>query len=121
MQAGKAIYSLLSSVESDIYPVNIPQGVKGNKIVYNVISATPSDRKDGTSAVDTLRVQVSVYTGRYDDGIVLAESVRSALDNYTGTTGGVAVDRIRFESEQHTYNLDTDQYGVITDYMMRLK
>lgn len=121
MQAGKAIYSLLNTVEADIYPVNIPQGVTGKKIVYNIVSVIPADRKDGKSAVDTSRVQISIYAERYDDAVELSESVRSAIDNYKGTAGGVAVDRIRFESEQHTYDLESDQYGIISDYFIRIK
>ena len=121
MQVGKAIYSLISAVEANVYPVSIPQGVKGNKVVYNIISNVPTNIKNRVSAVDQYRVQISCYTNKYNTVCTLAQSIRTALDNYSGTVAGVLIDRIRFENQMDTYDLQSDQYGIMTDYIIKIK
>lgn len=49
-------------------------------IVYRRMSLEHSPTKAGYPGADTVRVEVSVFTEKYGEGVELAEAVRQALD-----------------------------------------
>ena len=120
MNAGKVIVSRLSGVIA-IYPKVAPQTTTGTHAVYHVISVVPTDVKQSASVVDVIRCQVSIFADTYTALQAAADAVRTALDYFQGTTGGIAVDLIRYKNETDSNEMDTDQYMVAQDYFIRLK
>lgn len=122
MNVGKAIFSLLTSVNTaKVYPAVAPQGEKLPLIVYNILSNVPTGKKDGVSPLDTFRVQVSIFAQTYTAACTLAASVRTALDGQRGTHGTVLIDHIVFSSENDGYTEGTDEYMIVQDYFVRVK
>jgi hypothetical protein len=106
MEAGKAIYSILSgdsnvtTITALIYGNEARQGITIPCIVYNTISDTPLNTKSGFNALVS-RVQVSCFAETYEAVNALAIVVRNSLaDKALGTYGGVVVQNIKFESSQ---------------------
>jgi hypothetical protein len=104
MEAGKAVYSILSnasgvtSITSRIYGNEARQGVIFPCVVYNVISDVGINSKSGIGAINS-RVQVSCFSESYDACNTLAIAVRAALaDKAKGTYGDVVVQTIKFDS-----------------------
>ena len=104
MEAGKAIYSILSgdsnitAITPRIYGNEGRQGVVFPCIVYSVISDVGLNSKSGMSALNS-RVQISCFATEYADVNTLAIAVRTSLkDKAKGSYGGVNVQVIKFDS-----------------------
>ena len=108
MEAGKAIYNILSTdsnvtaVTSRIYGNEARQGMVFPCVIYNVISDVGVNTKSGMGALQS-RVQVDCYCEKYEDVNALAILVRTSLaDKAKGTYGGVLVQTIKFDSSNDT-------------------
>lgn len=121
MEVGKVIKSLLNTAGINCYPESAPQQVTGDIVVYSGISDVPTTSKGNTSKVDTYRVQVNSYSNTYAKVVLLAGYVRTALDNKSGTIGGLAVDGIYFNNQQGGFELEPNNYVITQDYMVRIK
>jgi hypothetical protein len=104
MEAGKAIYNILSNaagvtaITTSIYGNEAKQGIDFPCVVYNTISDVGVNSKSGMAAINS-RVQVSCFAEKYEDANSLAIAVRATLaDKAKGTYGGVNVQVIKFDS-----------------------
>lgn len=126
---GKAIYGILSAaapvsgyVGTRIYPDMATQNATYPFIVYRVTASLPSDTKEGASTLDVVEVTVEVYAKTYTQGQDIAGAVRTALDRYSGTVSGVAIDSIRFSgAASMPMELDEHIYIVEHTYNVREK
>ena len=121
MQVGKVIKSLINTAGYNCYPDVIPQTVTGDAIVYHVISDVPLTSKDGTSHVDSFRVQIDCYAHDYPGACALAQAVRTALDRKSGTYGTLSVDQINFIDQRSSYDLELNETGIQMDFYVRIK
>lgn len=124
---GKAIFSTVNGVqdiESRVYPLRIPQETdlgSNAAISYYVISTTPETTKDSRSLVDTLRIQVSIFSQSYSTLNTIAGLVREALDGLTGEVAGCSVDSCWFSDESDLYEDEHRIFHKAQDYMVRVK
>lgn len=87
LSTGKAIYSLLSSDAGitrrvrKIFPV-VADDAQMPYIAYRRVGLSINPQKLGLGA-DTVSMEVTVFTESYEEGVSLAELVRSALETYT--------------------------------------
>jgi hypothetical protein len=70
---------------SSVYPLRVPQGKPLPAVTYQRISTSPTDCKESVSALDNLRVQLTVFSEQYEELEGISHAVRAALDGYTGT------------------------------------
>lgn len=106
MEAGKAIYNILSNASAvttitpRIYGNEARQGVVFPAITYNIVSNVPFNTKSGIGAYKS-RVQVSCFAETYDGANALAIVVRNALaDKALGSYGGVICQSIKLDNTQ---------------------
>lgn len=124
---GKVLYSTLAGITgiaTRIYPMRIPQNIDFSTtaaISYYVISTSPEDVKDSRSLVDTLRVQISIFSTTYSQTNTIAQSAREALDGLTGEVAGCSVDYMRFQDEADIYEDDHKIYHRVQEYTVRVK
>jgi len=96
---GSAIKSILSGVTQYVDGGRIPANRGSQWIIYNMISSLPHNTKGGASDYDKYRFQIDSYARTYSAVDTLAASVRSTLDEYSGTSESVVIDHIFFEGE----------------------
>ena len=129
MSAGKAIYGILSAnagvaalVSTRIYPDIATQDTAFPFVVYQIEGTTPSDTKDGVSKMDMVDFAVMAYAKSYTSAQDIASACRTALDRYSGTMQGVAVDSIIFKDQQSAQmNADEKVFAVMQAYSLRQK
>ena len=127
MQAGKAIYNILSasavnsSVGGRIYPQIGPQNAAAPFIVYVLDSTDPSDTKSGVSTLDTAIYDVIVVSSSYSEMATISDQVRAALDRYAGTVSGVEVQSIQLNNIDTDYDQDSARYMSGQDFSIRIK
>jgi len=96
---GSAIESILSSVTANVTGGRIPHSRGSKWVVYNMISDLPHNTKGAASDFNKYRFQIDSYARTYSDTDTLAASVKSALDEYAGTSESVVIDHIYFDGE----------------------
>ena len=113
MKIGKAIYDILTSntpvsdlVSTRIFPNVAPQTTTMPFIIYQVVSTTPTDYKQGVSSLDTTSIMVHAYSKTYTEASQLAEYVRVALDRVSGTYNDIRVQSISFRSYHDLFDFD---------------
>jgi len=116
---GSAIESILSGVGARVSAGRIPHRRGAQHIVYSQISVVPHNDKDGASTYDKYRFQLDIYASNYTSCDTLAASVRSALDDYSGTSESVVIDRIYFDGEFDATEFEFGPDGSREDYFRR--
>ena len=96
---GSAIESILSSINATVDAGVIPDRRGSDWIIYTMISSVPHNTKTGVSDYDQYRFQIDSYSTTYSAMDTLAASVKSALDNYSGTVESVVIDHVFFDGE----------------------
>lgn len=62
-----------------IYPMQAPIGALTPYVVYSTVSGVPLNYIQGTTQMDSRRVQIDVYAKSYAQAQVMATAVRTAL------------------------------------------
>ena len=124
---GSAIETILAGVEATVAPGVIPDRRGADWVIYNMISSVPHNTKSGASDYDQYRFQLDIYSRTYSNVDTLAASVRSTLDDYSGTSESVVIDRVFFDGEFDTVELkDEDEskelyFRRMQDYIIFVK
>lgn len=117
---GTAIASILSSIEANVYGLHVPNRRGSEWIIHTMIDRGPHRTKDGVSTYDKYLYQLDSYATTESDMGTLAESVKSAMDDYSGTVLGIVIDHIFFLSENDTVEFIEDE-GAQENYYRRIQ
>ena len=127
MNAGKAIYYLLSNATSvtdicgtRIYPELAEQEAPTPFVVYEVISVDPDDTNDGPAKMDEVSVDITAVADSYDTCADLASAIRSAIDRVRGTYNGVNVDSIQYSTTDTDVFDSPRRYAMTAGFIIRI-
>ena len=109
----EAVSSILSTVAGGRrYWVRAPQSLSTLPyIVMNRVSANRNYHMKGPSGYVQSRVQLDIYSDSYGGAKGIARDVRDTVSGFTGTIGGLQIQKITIESER---DLPADDAGEIT-------
>lgn len=111
LSVGEIIRELLLSSEDvaaitrHIFPVMIQTSAELPYIVYSRTGLNARSVKEHRSS-DEVEVEVACYTGRYDEGIRLAEAVRAAIDGCQAEYGDLFMSKCILTSASEGYSAD---------------
>ncbi|MEB3210267.1 MAG: hypothetical protein VKL39_02885 [Leptolyngbyaceae bacterium] len=92
-----------------VYPLIVPQPEKHPYIVVRLIGRPPVECKDVSPSSFTPTVEVLCYHENYEGALALEEAVINALDNTTGTYGGVRINELRYSDTSEDFvNFDSN-------------
>lgn len=111
-----AIKSILSSY--NVCSSLIPNSRGAKWVSCTMISNYPYNTKSGASTFDWYRFQLDCFARTAEETDTLAAAVRTLLDNYSGTSSSVVIDRIYFDGEHDTVESIEDE-GAREDYFRR--
>jgi len=123
-----ALYRYLSTypgltvlIEDRIYPLTRPQKVKVPAVTYQKISGQRLHTFANDPGMATPRFQFSCFAETYDIAKQIAEQVRLALQNFSGTMGGVEgvyVGAVNIEDEVDLYEEGADVNRVDVEFII---
>jgi hypothetical protein len=116
---GKVLYALLNSTVAT-HPLIAPQNTQTPYLIYSILSIDPDDTKQTTSMADTVTVLLMVYEDTIGGAATRANSIRTILDGYAGTSGGVTVNSITYVNESDDYDEELMKYIKIQEYNIRI-
>jgi len=115
------IYDQLKNIIDDVYPGIVAEAVTLPYISHFEVDALPSIDSDREgSKLDVIRWQVSCFHDSYANVTSLADSVREALDEYSGSGHDVTVERILFAGRNYIYEGNGVHHRPV-DFDIRLK
>lgn len=94
-----------------VYPLVVPQKEKHPYIVVRLTGRPPVECKDVSPKDFTPSVEVLCYHENYEGALLLEEAVIDALDNTTGTYGGVRINELRYSDTSEDF-IDVDGNGL---------
>lgn len=98
------------AVGGRIFPIIAPQEVPTPFIVHIQSGNVPHGSKTSPSTWDDSTVDIFVVHDKMDTVEDIAESVRTALDRYSGTVSGIEVNSIEYLNESPNYDMETGWY-----------
>ena len=108
-----SIYSILTGdvtvtglVKARVYSALVPERCKRPYVVFRILPGTNDETLDGKDGLMDGLFQVDCIAASQDGARSLADAVRSALSDYTGTIGGHEVLRVKFDNELDNWELE---------------
>jgi hypothetical protein len=124
---GDVLYNLLSNdvdvsaiVGTKIYPFIAIEDVQDPYIVYTIEGVDPTQDKDGPSVLDTITVNIELYTETLSELEDLGNKVRALLDRNSGIIETICVQSISFTAEDSGYADEDRVYLKIQSYSIRV-
>ena len=124
---GDVLYNLLSNdvdvsaiVGTKIYPFIAIEDVENPYIVYTIEGVDPTQDKDGPSVLDTITVNIELYTKEIEELEDLGNKVKTILDRNKGIIETICVQSISFIAEDYGYDDDDRVYVKIQSYSIRV-
>lgn len=110
-----------ANLAQTIYPLHVPQQVNLPAYTYQRIYADRTYRLDGGCGIAQVRYQICSWSTLMDDVVNMSETMRSVLQGYVGTVGGVAIQFISLGNQHDSYDTpfnasDLGVYGRIDEY-----
>jgi hypothetical protein len=105
-----------SIVGTRVFPLRVPQGEKGDSIVYNRVSEDTEYNLVGPSHLSVTRVQVDAWSTRVDGARLLANAVQDILSGYRGTVASVPVQGAFLVGGREDWDGEAQMFRVSRDY-----
>jgi hypothetical protein len=117
---GDAIETILANIDANLFGLHVPNRRGNQWVIHTMIDRQPNDTKDAASDFDKYIYQLDSYARTESEMDTLAESVKSAMDRYSGTVSGTVIDHIFFASESDTVEFVEDE-GSKENYYRRIQ
>lgn len=118
----KSSANLTNIIDDRIYPVTIPQDATLPVVIYQQIGGSRVHAMIRDPGLAYPYYQVSILSTDYAQGYNVAKFTREALQDYSGSTGGVDVQRIFFDNEFEFENSDeknkTITFQIVQQYII---
>ena len=95
-----ATTSVSSQVGNRVYPVLPPAGAEMPCVVYQRTNVERPRSLAGPVGSPAITIQITAFGTSYTNVKSIARAVRLAVDNWTGTTSGVTINRTTLVAEQ---------------------
>ena len=125
MSINTALYSRLSSfaglfalVGNRIYPVLIPESAQLPAVAYSLISTPEIHAMNADPTINGPRYQISCRSATFSSAEDVAEQVKLALKDYSGTVEGIVIQRIFYKDEKHFDEPDTKTFHIAIDFIV---
>jgi len=95
------LFNAAEATGVDVYPVTSPDKKEPPFVCFARESTERDlDLADGTTGAVFGVFTVEIYSDSYLDGKALAAAVRTAVNNFTGTSHGATIDRVQLTDER---------------------
>lgn len=104
------LYAVLGPlVAGHCYPLRVPEGVKGDALVYTRVAGVPETDLQGASSLINARYQIDVWASEYATSRALAQSARTTLAAASAFTA-------LWLGDQDLTDPDTRRFRVILEF-----
>lgn len=117
MSVRAAVYSLLSGLEGDVFPLNAQQETTDPYVVYSMrISPTRTQDGIGPTGID---LTLDIYASSFSDCVTLADALFAGLEGTSGTYATEALMICNWMGENDYYSDNLEKYQITQEYQLR--
>ena len=106
-------------VSTRVYPLRMPQNATLPAVTFTRISGPRSHALSGPTGCGMARIQIDAWATTYASAKAVIDTVRSALDGYSGTAGSETIKSSLLQTETDFYEPETNVYRVSQDYFIK--
>jgi hypothetical protein len=115
----KAQSNLIALISTRLYPEELPQNTTLPAVSYIKISDIKDHMLSGQSTLESPMFQFTAFALTKATARSVGNQIKTALQDYVGTMGGIVIQHIRLENELS--NLETSPDGTIKTYTESLE
>ena len=119
MSIRAAVYSLLSGIESDVFPLVAQQETTDPYVVFSMRRA-PVRTQDGIGVQD-VDLTLEVYASSLSACIALADAMYAGLEGASGTYATETLMVCNWGGENDNYIDDLNKYWITQEYTLRFE
>ena len=116
MSIRAAVYSLLSGIESDVFPLNAEQETTDPYIVFSM-RREPERTQDGIGP-EYVDLTLEIYANALSDCISLADTMFAGIEGTTGTYATETLMASNWVGESDYYIDELKKYGITQEYRL---
>jgi hypothetical protein len=117
MSIRAAVYSLLSGLESDVFPLVAEQETTDPYVVFSM-RLSPVRSQDGI-AVNDVELTLNIYAKSFSDCVALADTIYAGMEGTSGTYATETLMICNWESESDFYIGELDKCMITQEYTLR--
>ena len=117
MSIRAAIYSLLSGIEGDVFPLVATQELTDPYVVFSM-RRSPIRTQAGVG-VQEVDLTLDIYANTLSDCIALADTMYTGLEGTSGTYATETLMISNWFSEGDYYMDDLNKFGITQEYQLR--
>jgi hypothetical protein len=120
MSVRRAVYSLLSGIEADVFPIYAPQETTDPYVVYSM-RREPILTQDFSGPED-IDLTIEIYASTFDLAVSLADTIFAGLDNASGSYDDKTLLLSRWVSESdNVYIGDLEKVNITQEYNLKFE
>lgn len=122
---GKAVYDILTSSTtlttkcSNISVLREIENISAPFLIYSIDNVTGLQTKDGASKVDSITLNLDIYSTTDLECNEIADIARTLLERYSGTNEGEVIQSIRFDLQYNTFDINSKLFYIVQNYTIR--
>ena len=116
MSIRAAVYSLLSGLESNVFPLNAEQETTAAYAVFST-NITPERTQDGVGPI-YMDLTVDIYANNFSDCVSLADTLYAGLEGTSGTYATETLMICNWTSESDAYIFELKKYVITQGYTL---
>lgn len=110
----KSNAAITTAFGTNIFPVIIPQEIKGNVLIFGVKSIEVEHSKDA-SHLNAVEVDIHIYSKDYPFVQNQSRKVRDVLNKNKGTFSGIEISDVEFQDYSDDYDTKGERFcGILT-------
>ena len=117
MSVRAAVYSLLSGLETDVFPLHSQQETTDPYVVFSMRMA-PERTQSGIVRTD-VDLTLEIYANSLSECISLADTMYAGLEGDSGTYATETLDICNWVAESDYYIDELKKYGITQEYQLR--
>jgi hypothetical protein len=122
---GKAVYNILTSstaltaVCANISVLREIENISAPFLIYSIDNVTGLQTKDGASKVDSITLNLDIYSTTDLECNEIADIARTLLERYSGTNESEVIQSIRFDLQYNTFDINSKLFYIVQNYTIR--
>jgi hypothetical protein len=104
-----------------VYPVVAEQECPKPYVLLRRIGVQPAIEKTNVSGMDNVNFTIASYGERYKVAADILAAIRTAVDNFSGTSGTIVFERIWYATSEDLFDKDDNSFVIVDTYTARVK
>jgi hypothetical protein len=122
MRLEEAVSAYLQPIlDNKLYPFLLPQKCELPAVAYYPVSVERLHSLIEDTGFVKQRLQFTCFAGTYGQAVETAQLIRAALQNYSGTMGGLSIGGVLLMNESANYETDTKLYSAVLELEFQFK